>query len=275
MHIKRLSSNDLAAEAMGVDTNAEGWSDEVGRAFSDHPVLCLRSQSLSADDYVTAMSRFGYAKPQLHEQYRHPTRNEIMILASDQVDTKGDGKKIVIGTAWHTDDSYMAEPSAITILQAEVIPETGGDTDFADMRAAWEALPESRKRELEKLKVEHRYYSRRNVGKVAKRTKEEEAMTPPVEHPLVRTHPVTGRKALYLNPNRMHQIVDMPLDEGDALLDELIAHATDAAFTYRHKWREGDILMWDNRCTMHRANHDYGDQPRRMNRILIAGDRPA
>jgi taurine dioxygenase len=97
----------------------------------------------------------------------------------------------------------------------------------------------------------------------------------PVEHPLVRTHPVTGRKALYLNPNRMHQVVGMPLDEGDALLDELIAYATGPDFTYRHKWREGDILMWDNRCTMHRANHDYGDQPRRMNRILIAGDRPA
>lgn len=274
MQINNLCEHPLAAEAVGVDTRAGGWEAGVLAAFGEHPVLCLRGQALDADGYVEAMARLGRPKMQLHQQYRHPVRHEIMRLASDQVDVKGDGKKIVIGTAWHTDDSYMAEPSAVTILQAEVLPASGGDTEFADTRQAWDALPENRKRAIEDLKVEHRYYSRRNVGKVAKRTAEEEALTPPVHHPLVRTHPVTGRKALYLNPNRMHCVVGLPLDEGDALLDELIAHATRPDFTYRHRWQDGDIVMWDNRCTMHRANHDYGDRPRRMNRILLAGDRP-
>jgi taurine dioxygenase len=274
MQINSLSGHPLAAEAVGVDTGAAGWETGVLAAFGDHPVLCLRGQALDADGYVAAMARLGHPKKQLHQQYRHPRRHEIMLLASDQVDVKGDGKKIVIGTAWHTDDSYMAEPSSVTILQAEVLPESGGDTEFADTRQAFDALPEKRRREIGELRVEHRYYSRRNVGKVAKRTAAEEQETPPVEHPLVRTHPVTGRKALYLNPNRMHRVVGLPLDEGDALLDELIAHATQPDFTYRHRWQPGDIVTWDNRCTMHRANHDYGDQPRRMNRILLAGDRP-
>ncbi len=274
MQVNRLSENQLAAEVVDANLAGSGWETTVSDTFSRHPVLCLRNQPVTPDIYVGAMSKLGQPKPQLHEQYRHPTRNEIMILSSDQVDSKGDGKKIVIGKAWHTDDSYTAEPSAVTILQAEILPQTGGDTEFADMRAAYEALPAARKQQIDGLTAEHRYYSRRNLGKVASRTPEEEALTPPVFHPLVRTHPVTGQKALYINPNRVHQICDLPLEEGDALLDELIDHATQPQFTYRHRWQAGDILMWDNRCTMHRANHDYADQPRRMNRILLAGDRP-
>ena len=156
MQVNRLSENQLAAEVVDANLAGSGWETTVSDTFSRHPVLCLRNQPVTPDIYVGAMSKLGQPKPQLLEQYRHPTRNEIMILSSDQVDSKGDGKKIVIGKAWHTDDSYTAEPSAVTILQAEILPQTGGDTEFADMRAAYEALPAARKQQIDGLTAEHR-----------------------------------------------------------------------------------------------------------------------
>ena len=108
-----------------------------------------------------------------------------------------------------------------------------------------------------------------------RRSEEEEAETPDVAHPLVCTHPETGRKTIYLNPNRVDHLIGFDLAEGDRLLDELIAHATRPEFVYRHRWQAGDLVIWDNRCTMHKASADYGDQRRNMMRILLAGTRPA
>lgn len=275
MQINNLCDHPLAAEATGLDTRADGWEAGIAAAFADHPVLCLRRQSLDADGYVAAMSRLGRPKKQLHQQYRHPERHEIMRLASDQVDVKGDGRKIVIGTAWHTDDSYMAEPSAVTILQAEILPASGGDTDFADTRQAWDALPEGRRREIEGLKVEHRYYSRRNVGKVAKRTPEEEAQTPPVHHPLVRTHPVTGRKALYCSEAHTMHIEGMTAAESRPLLQYLYQVQQREEFGCRFHWEPGSVAFWDNRCAQHNALNDYHGHRRVMHRVTLEGEVPA
>lgn len=143
------------------------------------------------------------------------------------------------------------------------------------MYAAHDALDAETRRRLDGLRVVHRYDSSRKANRVNTRTAAEVALTPDVDHPIVRTHPETGRKALYLNPNRMEQVVGMERAESDRLLDALIAHATEPRFQYRHKWSPGDILIWDNRCTMHKANADYPEGSRReMHRIILEGTRP-
>ena len=144
------------------------------------------------------------------------------------------------------------------------------------MYAAYDDLSAEMKQRIAGLRVVHKYDSSRKANRVAVLKAEEASGLPDVTHPLVRTHPETGRKALYLNPNRMEQIVGLARCESDALLDELTARATSAKYQYRHKWRRGDILVWDNRCTMHKANADYPEGARRvMHRLIVEGSVPA
>jgi taurine dioxygenase len=143
------------------------------------------------------------------------------------------------------------------------------------MHLAWERLAPELQRRIAPLRVVHRYDSSRKGTRVATRTAEERAAMPDVVHPIVRTHPETGRKALYLNPNRMERVVDMDRAASDRLLNELTAHATRPEYQYCHRWRDGDVLIWDNRCTMHKANADYPAGARReMHRIIVAGTVP-
>ena len=139
------------------------------------------------------------------------------------------------------------------------------------MYAAYDDLPEETRRRIDGLQVVHKYRSRRQITDVSTRPPEEMAAMPEATHPLVRTHPETGRRALYLNPNRMDRVVGLDEAESDRLFDALIAHATQAKYQYRHAWRKGDIVIWDNRCTMHKANADYPDGERRlMHRVIVA-----
>jgi taurine dioxygenase len=187
----------------------------------------------------------------------------------------GDGKKLVNGASWHTDDSFMREPCSLTMLYGVTVPSRGGDTQFVNMHAAYEALSPETKARIDRLQVIHKYQSSRQTNKVSQRPDAEMKAMPEATHPLVRTHPETGRKALYLNANRMEQIVGMERAESDALLDQLIAHAIEPRFQYRHVWRPGDIVIWDNRATMHKANADYPEGERRlMHRVIVAGDAP-
>ena len=266
----------IAAENVDLATPPDpGTVGELRRALLEGLMLCIRGRPLPPDAYVAAMAPFGTPRPQLGLHRRHPVRAEIMILSSEDRDELGDGGRIVVGAAWHTDDSFMAVPCSLTILHGVEVPETGGDTQFVNMYAAYEALPDAMKRRLTGVRVIHRYDSSRKGNRVTTRTAEERARTPEVDHPVVRTHPETGRKALYLNPNRMEQVVGMDRAESDRLLDQLIQHATEERFQYRHKWRRGDVLIWDNRCTMHKANADYPEGSRRvMHRIIVEGTRP-
>jgi taurine dioxygenase len=161
------------------------------------------------------------------------------------------------------------------MLYAHVIPPAGGDTLFVDTTAAYEALDAARRAELDGLRVVHTYQSRRNINAVPTRSVDEQAATPPVEHPLVRTHPETGRRSLYLNPNRMERVVGLDEAAGDELLDRLIAHATQERFVHRHVWRRHDVVIWDNGRSMHRATADYGEARREMRRVLLRGTVPA
>jgi taurine dioxygenase len=270
--IRPLGAAGFAAEVLGLDAAARdptSLHEQLRGAFAGHPVLALRTSGLDRAQLVSIVTAFGVPQPQVLRDHRLEGNPVISIISSEQFDQRGDGSRIVFGAAWHTDDSYMARPAAVTALYGAVLPDAGGDTLFADCTAAYEALSESTKARLAGVQVVHCYQARRNLNQVPARSDEEESETPPAIHPLVKVHPVTGRPALYLNPNRMDHVVGMPLDEGDALLDELIGHATSTRFVYRHRWQPNDVLVWDNRCTMHKASDDYGGARRIMHRVLL------
>jgi taurine dioxygenase len=244
-------------------------------ALLDNLVLCIRGQALTPLAYREAMRIFGTLVLQTRADNRHDEVAEIMILSSEDRDRLGDGKPLVVGAHWHSDDSYKAVPCALTILYGVAVPPTGGDTQFINMYAAYDGLPPAQRRRVDGLKVVHKYDSSRKGTRIAKLKADEAAALPAIAHPLVRTHPETGRRALYMNPNRMEAVVGMAREESDALLDALTEHATQPRYQYRHRWRQGDILIWDNRCTMHKANADYPAGSKRvMQRLMVAGTPP-
>jgi len=176
---------------------------------------------------------------------------------------------------WHTDDSYMAVPAKATLLHNMETPSHGGRTWFCNMHSVYEALPEGTRKRIDGKRAIHAYDTPRARNRPSARTAQEIAETPDVEHPLVRTHPDTGRKALYLNFNRLDRIVGMERAESDALLDELAAEARKPRHHFGHEWKVGDCVVWDNRATMHRVDVDYPLGERRiMQRVLIEGDKP-
>ncbi len=238
-------------------------------------MLCIRGQSIEAGDFLAAISIFG--EPQVRPEIPHvPGFPAVTTLSSEDRDIKGDGKRLVAGATWHSDDTFMPEPSALTALYGIVVPDVGGDTQYANMYAAYEALPAETRACLDGLKVVHMMKPQRDdIGRTRSIDRAILAQRPPSIHPLVRTHPETGRKALYISRNRMDHIVGMDRTEGHRLIDDLVAHATQPQFTYRHRWRQGDIVIWDNRCLMHKANGDYPEGARRfMQRIIVTGSVP-
>jgi taurine dioxygenase len=265
-----------AAEGIDLDRDLDTTTtDALHGALLDSLVLCIRNQSLSPQAYLRAMRHFGTPMMQMRALSRHPEVHEIMILSSEDRDDLGDGKRIVVGAHWHSDDSYKAVPCSLTMLYGMAIPATGGDTQFTNMYRAYDDLPAEVQQRIAPLRVVHKYDSPRKGTRVAKLAADEAREVPDVTHPLVRTHPETGRKALYMNPNRMDCIVGWESAESDRLLDALITHATQERYQYRHRWRQGDIVIWDNRCTMHKANADYPEGAKRfMLRIIIEGTVP-
>ena len=267
----------MAAAVTGLDLNRlpdVGTQAALRETLNRSLVLCIRGQTLAPTAFRDAMARFG--TPMLRKQLaRTEECAEVNIISSEDRDVLGDGKKIVNGATWHTDDSFMREPCSLTMLYGVVVPSTGGDTQFTNMHLAYDELAPAMKQRLEGLQAIHKYDSSRKTGKVSVRPAAEMAAMPEATHPLVRTHPETGRKSLYLNPNRMEQIVGLERAESDLLLDELIAHAIQPKYQYRHAWRQGDIVIWDNRSTMHKANADYPEDERRlMHRVIVAGTAP-
>ncbi len=267
----------VAADGIDLTLPTDGaMRAALRRALLDGLVLCIRGQRLAPEAYLAAMRAFGTPMPQLRLASRHPEVEEIMILSSEDRDDDGDGQRLVVGAHWHSDDSYKAVPCSLTVLYGVAVPPNGGDTQFTNMYAAYDDLAAAMKRRIADLRVLHAYDSSRKGTRIAKLTPEEAKEVPAVTHPLVRTHPETGRKALYMNPNRMEAVVGLERAESDALLDALTQHAIQEKYQYRHRWRHGDILIWDNRCTMHKANADYPEGSRRlMHRIIIEGTVPA
>jgi taurine dioxygenase len=197
----------------------------------------------------------------------------VHIVTNLGADGNPSGK--VASTQWHSDKSFRPQPSLATILHALAMPPDGGETCFADMIAAYEALPQAEKAELEGIRVVHSWeLSQTRAG--IKVPPEEIADAPPMSHPLVRTIPETGRKALFMGERAVF-LEGLPEELGRARLDKLTAHAIQERFVYRHKWTLGDLLMWDNRCLLHRANPNFDAArfPRVLQRTCLRGAAPA
>lgn len=268
----------FAAEISGVDL-ARGLDDaqfaSVHRAFLAHKVLVFRGHALDDESHQAFAARFGELEGHINRQTRHKTRPKVQVFSNVTEDGGTTGVHPEKGTlVWHTDKSYIATPSLTTVLRSPAIARRGGDTLFADMARAWDDLPEATKARIAGLRAVHDWGASRLKSGERPATEEETAAAPPVEHPVVRTHPETGRKALYIGNHASH-IAGWPAAEGAALLAELEAHATRPEYVYRHKWRVDDVLMWDNRCTMHCVEpYDAAAEKRAVHRVVVRGDRP-
>jgi taurine dioxygenase len=274
--IKPLSPH-TGAEISGVDLGRPldaATREGLNRAFDDHAVLCIRDQTLDAPQFLDAMKNFGEIFPQHNPRFAVPECPQIHYISNQ--DKTEDGKVFIPGEGYHTDHSNDEIPPKATALHAVKLPNSGGDTQFVNMYEAYDALPEATKRRIDGKQARHVYQSKYSARKLPKLPGEKKKIeTGAVLHPLVRTHPRTGRKALYINPIRIEEIVGLTEAEALPLLDELLAHATQDKFQYRHKWRSGDVVIWDNRCLLHKANGDYPvEQVRYLYRLMLKGERP-
>ena len=270
----------LGAEITGIDLAADLAEDtikELNGYWAKHSVLCFRNQTLSAPDFLRAGRIFGEPFEQIYGQFNHPDYPDIGLLTHKDGDTAGDGKRKIRGTSWHTDASYFECPPSGTMLYALITPEGGGDTDFMSTRAAYEALSDKMKKRIDKLEAFHVYESSRSPRKLIKRSQDQvEKFGDQTKHPIVRTHPSNGCKSIFLNPIRVESIVGLGRHESDNILDDLHDHMFKPEFHYRHKWNNGDFLIWDNRSVLHQANDDYDwrKQERKLYRIMVKGEKP-
>ncbi|MCG8324942.1 MAG: TauD/TfdA family dioxygenase [Thiotrichales bacterium] len=274
----RPMANNFGAEIGGVDL-AAGVSDTafeaIHAALLRHKVLTFRDQRLDDDSHLAFARRFGPLEGHINRSTRHDRLPSIQVFGNVDAEGKPTGVHPERGTlVWHTDKSYVARPSLLTILRSPSVAREGGDTLFADMGRAYESLDDATQARLQGLRVVHDWKRSREKSNERPATAEEIAAAPPVDHPLVRTHPETGARTLYIGNHTSH-VLDMAQDEGEALLEELERHATQERFVYRHCWRDNDVLMWDNRCTMHCvAPYDAAKERRIVHRAVVQGDVP-
>lgn len=269
----------FVAEIAGIDlgTPLDGTTfQKIHDALLAHSVLVFHNQKLSDDQHIVFSRRFGELEVHTAKHYVLPEHPEILVLSNRG--EKGTAPIKDGGAYWHSDVTYKERPPMGSLLYALEVPPAGGDTLYADMYRAYETLPEATKKRIAGLKAIHRYADRYRLQQAVSGRPSLDATLntmPDAVHPVVRTHPETGRKALFVNEGFTVGIVGLPDAEGKALLDALNAHATRPEFVYAHQWRAGDLVIWDNRCTMHRAT-DYDDArfPRAMHRTTVAGTVP-
>jgi taurine dioxygenase len=271
----------LGAEVIGLDLakplSAQAFA-RIHRAHLDHHVLVFRDQHITPEQQIAFSRRFGPLQLHVLKQFALPDYPEVLIVSN----VIENGKPIGLGDAgrlWHSDISYTEKPSLGSMLHAQELPSEGGDTLFANMHLAWETLPAHLRQAVEGRRAEHTYLAR--YADLQQRgswrpnlTAEQIAQVKPVVHPVVRTHPETGRKALFVSEHFTTRIVDLPEDESRALLDEIFAHSVRQEQLYRHVWREHDMLFWDNRSVMHLAAGTPDHLRRKLYRTTIEGDAP-
>ena len=246
----------------------------LNRALADSHVLIMHDQHFSPEQFKAAVQLFGELQPHDKRERHVPGHPDVDYICNDEI---VDGKRIIPGETFHVDHSNHPRPPKVTTLFAVQLPSSGGDTQYVNMHDAYDDLPEATKQKIDRLKAVHVYlskYSPRSLGKISEESRSK--LPPPGVHPLVRTHPENGRKALFLNPVRMESIVGMEDQDALALIDELMRHAIQKKYEYRHKWRPGDWVLWDNRSVMHQANPDYDLRERRyLYRLMLMGEVPA
>ena len=270
----------LGAEVTGLDLSQPiDYQEErtVLEAYLQYHLLCFRSEPLEPTEFAAFARRFGEPQQQLLREQRHGQVPEVSFLDSTykNLDDKPDDLQRVRLSGWHTDDSYFEAPAKATLLQSIAIPESGGQTRFCNTRAAYEDLEENEKQRLSALKAAHRYDTPRALARPKVRSAEEEAETPEVIHPIIRTHDDSGIKAIYLNPNRTDRIIDVDHNESEIILEWIYDRMTQDKYRYEHEWRVGDLIIWDNRCLVHSVNMDFPVGQKRLHqRILLRGKRP-
>ncbi len=271
MRIKPLSEH-IGAEIEGVVLSHCTDSDfeRIYEAFLRYHVIFFRDQALSPDQHLVLASRFGEIEP-IHPFFPHlDDAPQVVVIETSPGNPPGE-------SFWHTDLSWQAIPSKCSLLHAQHVPSRGGDTIWVSMSAVWESLPDSLKTTLRGKEGIHALHAfagskydqvdelgQSRVNKMASRF-------PPVRHPLVATHPETGRETLYINEQFTRGIVGMTVQESEVILSELFSISRKTTYQYRFSWQPGSVAIWDNRCTQHYAVTDYGDAPRRLHRVSVAG----
>jgi taurine dioxygenase len=258
----------LGMEVLGIDLSRAlddatfAW---IRNAFAEQPVLVFREQNLGAAELAAFGRRFGLPRKHALIKYRHPEHEEVSWLASVEPDGKIDWYGVKRATCWHTDSTFEPELPLLAILHAKEVPSEKGGTMFADMRAAYDALPPGMQERLASLTGLHG----RSTGPAGERLYGDDKGTTEMVYtelrrPAVVRHPVSGRRVLFVNPMHTHGFEGMPREEAWPLIEELAAHSTEERFVYYHRWRVGDVLMWDERATMHRGAGDYRPDERRV-----------
>ncbi len=274
----------FGAEIVEVDLSGkldDATFTAIEAAYSKYSVLLFRDQKMTDEQHVDFSRRLGELEVHVLREFSKPQHPEVYVLSNIVENGKPIGIKDA-GSYWHTDLSYTKSPSRGSILYAIEVPHAAdgtplGDTEFASTAAAYDSLSEEMKTKLQSLKAVHRFWdryinSRKAAGSEVVISDERRAGLPDVIQPVIRTHSVTGRKSIYVNEGFTVSIVGMSDSESRALLEELYAHCTQAKFRYRHKWRVGDVVMWDNCTTVHRLNVDFAlPQRRLMQRTTLVG----
>ena len=270
----------FAARIDGVDitrpVDEAAWA-EIRAALEEHSVLVFRGQALDDDAQITFSRRFGALEVTRSMNPAAGTpfaRQSNLDIKTGEVIPPDDRRMIyqLANMLWHSDSSFKEVPSLCSLLSARIVPPVGGATEFASTRCAYPTLPEPLKRRVETAVAVHDFSWSRDQIRPGFFTDKERAEYPPVRHPVVRTNPVNRRRALFLGAHASH-IAGMPVEEGRALLSELLEHVTRPEYRYRHEWQEGDLVIWDNRCVLHRGTpYDTTRYKRLMQRTTVSGD---
>lgn len=263
----------LGAQISGVDLSEPIGDDDfriIQKALSDHLVFVISGLQADLGALSRFSRRFGPLVPHVLEQYHHPETSDVSIISTNPETGAGRSTDMPAGAFWHSDLSYDANPSDATLLYAVEIPPQGGDTLFSNMVLAYESLPGGTKKRIEGLNAVHRYGYRGGDAVVDLNDKQENTH-PDVIHPMVRTNPLSGRKALFVNPGFTVAIEGMAEEESKALLNELFEHALEPDLIYRHRWKPGQLVACDNRSTIHCATAGYEGHPRTLWRMIVGG----
>ena len=275
----------LGAEILDVDLSQEidhATFNDIVAAFHEHEVVFFRDQKLTPEQHIAFSRRFGELELHVRVDCCRPGHPELFVVSNVIENGKPIGS-LDAGLFWHSDLCYMGEPSRGSLFYAREVPmhdgRALGDTLFASATAAYDALPEETKQRISGLKAvnsyEKGYYRDRKSGGRKPLTEEQKRRTPDMEHPIARTHPYTGKKCLFVNEGYTSRIAGVDDEQSESLLSDLLAHATDPRFIYRHQWRVGDLLIWDNCSTQHLAIRDYElPQRRLMERTTVRGSAP-
>jgi len=270
----RPLSHALGAEVEGVDlarplSNSE--FDQIHQTFLERGILLFRDQKITREQHIAFSRRFG--ELDRHDSLprdRHPDYPELLLVTNIPEEDGKESASKYTGQQWHSDMSFTLEPSLGSLLRGITIPPVGGDTMFTNMYMAYDTLSDGMKKMIDPLNAIHT--GRRKVSDAnSEREQEQKKINPPICQPAVRVHPETGRKALYIG-EKVSCFEGMTPEESRPLIDYLVKHATRPQFIYRHQWRADDIVLWDNRCTMHIALGDYADgESRHLERTTVRG----